>query len=815
MQVLIAHDYSGSTAGTVLYHDTVRRILDDVRREVPAKDISIVLWDNNLEDATMSHYKDILSRRKGRGMTCPSLVARRCVTTGFTGHLILITDGEVGTGEIDSCDEILRKHQFAKVTCHVIQRHHPNASVTCPFTRNSVHDVFFHTTDGETRAFKITPEQLALDPRDIGTVEEFDAKYEVLQQVVVAKTMGTRGNLAMRDALLAMKQRLVASLRSAAEGGGGEDDGARALEVARGALAEGNYEAAIAAMRDEARRYYRAHDTARPQWMRNVDKLVAVCERGLRDAFTSGDVSTALDRAKAESAPAAPAVVEDESIVNKFECPISLDPTTDVVILLSKPDKPIMRDLPPHIANDIMVNPLRALNNDEVVSRIVSVLDHPIGLEAYRVLFGQRDAKSPMTRKKLSHGALTLATHPAHVQAANSALAQVLNGGKRAGNPDLWFAVILAILKREGARLEYLRDMIPFVTRQMEWRLQHSAASLSLAPGSPEFLNLTVPLGVACWYVLESPKILEGIVAPAQTTAEPLRFHMPNLGALRELVAMTGFRVTPESERHANRLRVMLYFRRHKGRNPAAHVSLIRGLYQDGGMVMGDLEKLNEVLMPAVIPLDGPPRAGWVEEVRARLGSPAVLGAVSDEELVSLSMLVGVNIAAKELVLPLSWEASPLPAASDNWHDPWKDLDTASMVVKICPATCRPFTNPDGRPWEEHAARAWGDKRRWISMHYYFGRFVDKYGRYPQGNELAVYVFNRKFAALTHDVGVSPDSLLLSPECTMPCAFLRRCKEVETDFKDITDSIAPDEFAKRFRASSDREERARLDGTAS
>ena len=55
----------------------------------------------------------------GRGGTSPSLVAKKINEKNYK-NIILITDGQVGDNEVNTCDSLLDKHQFNKTICYII-----------------------------------------------------------------------------------------------------------------------------------------------------------------------------------------------------------------------------------------------------------------------------------------------------------------------------------------------------------------------------------------------------------------------------------------------------------------------------------------------------------------------------------------------------------------------------------------------------------------------------------------------------------------------------------------------------------------------
>mgnify|MGYP000950688792 FL=1 len=69
-----------------------------------AKDIThYFLWNSNCGQTTLKEMEASIASRKGTGGTSPEHVASTIVNAGFR-NIILVTDGEVGDGSVQSCD---------------------------------------------------------------------------------------------------------------------------------------------------------------------------------------------------------------------------------------------------------------------------------------------------------------------------------------------------------------------------------------------------------------------------------------------------------------------------------------------------------------------------------------------------------------------------------------------------------------------------------------------------------------------------------------------------------------------------------------
>jgi hypothetical protein len=158
---------------------------------------------------------------RGNGGTSPEVVAQTIADRKFI-NIILITDGQVGDYSVKTCDTILEnafkqnpKTKLKKAICYVIGGYSkPNLSVTCPFTRFCESVVY--SKEGNN-PLKAEIQYTAEDYKLVDTIEEislanFEAKYELIEQLVIAINMGREANLPLKNQLVALKTRLVKEL---------------------------------------------------------------------------------------------------------------------------------------------------------------------------------------------------------------------------------------------------------------------------------------------------------------------------------------------------------------------------------------------------------------------------------------------------------------------------------------------------------------------------------------------------------------------------------------------------------------------------
>jgi hypothetical protein len=132
-----------------------------------------------------------------------------------------VTDGEVDDIDVTKCDQILQtafaqsNFRIAKSVCYVIGANiEPNLSVTCPFTRRSVSKVFSRRGGRPLKTIMDnTPEDLKLiKSLENITLENFEAKYEKIEKLIIAINMGKDGDIKLKNQLVVLKTKLIKEL---------------------------------------------------------------------------------------------------------------------------------------------------------------------------------------------------------------------------------------------------------------------------------------------------------------------------------------------------------------------------------------------------------------------------------------------------------------------------------------------------------------------------------------------------------------------------------------------------------------------------
>lgn len=782
--MLVAYDYSGSTGGSVFYHETTKKILQEYNGPV-------LLWDDKTILTTMKELAGINNRREGRGGTYPHVIAEHCIRNKYKGKLVVISDGQVSNSEIDRVDGLCRDWQPSEVVCHLVHTGtEPNMSISCPFTRTCPFEVYLHKEGKDsqlmTSVSAVELEAFALLDT-IDSIKDFEVAYPALEKVVIARTMGKTGDGGLRDKLLALRNRLVASAAATAGEHGCAVDLAECLLVH-------DMTGALDAGRTMITEYYGVDEsTTDPStWSGKVSRLVAMCEGALRSAFGPAALSNQLQRARvAYAAPLAPLTDEQvEAPEGRFVCPVSHEEERDVVILLTRALDTTMflADQDKSTIDDVLNCPLNMLRYPVLVERFASYFDSAMSLRSLR---DNAYYYSPLTGKPII-GGLTLGACPEHVATTNTTLARTLTGGKLAGNPDLWFAVVWLLVRRGHPGTEHLQTALTHMDAHMNWRLRHNKTFASLS-GLPEFVTTKIPLGAAAWYVFAAS------IMDLPAAREPLRAHLMHIDALRELVDFLGYELPPGVERHVLRLRVLLHMlnqvKKAPGRLQAAVLALHQNAYrmnpENVRKPVSDTESWFDW-----IPLDGKAAPDQIDAVMKTL--PDFYQKLTPAELIGLAGMVDSSKSASDIPLSVSWNPEAEKAPIVDWA--YGLAAQPPSQTQISPVTCRPLRYVGPQLWEEAATAHYGiPPSKMMSTVSRFALFVEKYEFYPTLDEFVLYLYNRYVVNGT--------------KRTLPAKTLQFVNEVLAMYKECQ-QLEPTEFNRRFASSRNRDERGRLDGTA-
>jgi hypothetical protein len=692
-------DCSGSTSGCRAYHDAVARIVC----QHPGADLFV--WDTLVAKAERGAVLDnARSGRCGYGGTAPKCIVEYVRDARLSiERLVLVTDGQIGRGDVDAVSNCLVPGEappWQAVEAHLLMAH-PDVSVIAPF----IADVPFTVHDfGESESIVECSLSMracveALDA--IHDVPALRAGYDALHARLAAASVTREADQRVRDAILRMRARVVASM-AASEGDAGErmwDDPAwpaRPRAEVLGALE------AIA-----ARHYAPCDEGGGAPAL--ADRLLSLCDRAAGDFSVARLQSARHARAYHEVGGAAPSVDALPDVAEQeWDDVILMQPTS--CLLLPFKASGILAGADAAAIEAIERNPLLLLRYGGLAAALGDALLPPVSREALVAMRGHGALRHPTTRDSVLAEVAILGFAPEHVRANKAALARLLFGSTRLpGSYALWMLVLSsAVASREYA---YPRADVERYVAELA-RTARVPMGLGCAGERPA---ARVPLAAALLYAVHSTRLF----CEAHTKRDVMRDLFGAYGCVRWALGCVGIDVSDSDERVdvlARAARVLAAAKRaaSDGRGAA--------------FLRGHLAAVHETeqLGSATVILDA-----------LRPGADA--GALRDLALAGMMDKAALNKTFGDLPLPFSLEArvSAILGAPRLYNAEENGRDD---VCDVCPATLRPWTRVGGRGWEELAREAWGPPEGTVSMHREVARFIESNKRLPGEGDVQAIV---------------------------------------------------------------------------
>jgi len=817
--IWLAADCSGSVGGSTRYFDELSRVLND-----SPKATSYFMWDSSVNRKSLEQINAWVVSKQGGGGTSPSQVAKLISEESFHGVLRFITDGDVDGSEVDACDRWLHGaalsegrtgHVFEKVEAYIVETgQRLNRSTLLPFTRFSPFEVKYLYKDGGL------PTLEAISAEDIDLFEtflkqqkdvDFEEKAERLKEVAQARFMGTTGSARVRDAAIQAKKRLTAEMSDRL----GQGIGDRLLQHLETST-EDSCDAAVVLAKVMVSDFLTLKgDTPA---IRTLDAIIGLCEGVARNCFSKADaeeaISTPMQRAEtmpepAETLPVAP---EEEGQCEEswFQCPVTLEESTSNLVLMlawsgGEEGTSFIDTLEDDFKKLVATNPLWLWTRDECVDRFASMCDELLSCQALRRAHevGAPIVVSPTTRKPLAAAFPVSATSEDHVRARRWALSKAVSGGKRWGNPELWFVNLVLVVARKRVS-ERLQQVLPVLLSSLKAQLSAVKTYASLS-GLPELPMTKVPTSAAFWLVAagaayDYPKMSLQLL--------PLKDEV--LWVVRDLM---GYRLPSDAVVELERLQIVQTMREWKmGKKPrGVHLSefdgtgrldnVLSALSQQCERIASAEAVLAKQRLPAQVQIvefvavDG--AAGDEQRRSALLLLPGSFQEHAEkhgwEDLVHLATFADVSKKPSECV-PTKMSADRREVVSFvDWAYGLEEYERS--VVPICNGTGRPYSLMAARggradeTWQEAAESFYGfsvDKTM-LSGHESFGNFVVERGFYPSEAEFVLHLRQKWVVS--------------GKKKTLPHLLRQFVSEIMESVARLTAEIEPSEFAARFEAS--------------
>jgi hypothetical protein len=212
MKTLFAVDCSGSISGVDIYFRKLRELRN--RYYNSSRGDKFYTWGSGYYYKTENEMDKFINDKYGPDGTSSYYIAeigRETKNENFE-HLIIVTDGEVGTYDIDESDRRVQQYglQYSFVSTYVIGSG-GDESVGCPFSRGCPGETHIIDDYGNEKivASLSREDQNALNNIDnINDWNTFKAKYQNLFNAIRAKCLGKDADQELKNKLNNLKNRI-------------------------------------------------------------------------------------------------------------------------------------------------------------------------------------------------------------------------------------------------------------------------------------------------------------------------------------------------------------------------------------------------------------------------------------------------------------------------------------------------------------------------------------------------------------------------------------------------------------------------------
>lgn len=634
------------------------------------------MWGTRCQRVSPQELKQIAKNCRGDfGGTDPSTFLPHIRPNS---RLVVITDGQIGSRQVAEFDSKLASTgvQLKSVEVYIVGSR-IDLSVVCPFLRCGPYKVYVQDEKGLREVmsgYQQRVDHMIRVIQEISTLTQFEARQTELENWARLQSMGSavRYDEAAK-ALCEMETKITQNIAAK------KTDSATTLAEA---LANKDGEAADAAVNSIIREAQGHSD----EWKSSVNRM--------RSWFMEGNTNFTIQSVAAERRDAVRTVpfpiqavqpdVEPDPM-QTFVCPVTLD-DDQVPVLPCAVALPLFEAYPN--LEVYRTNPLGAVNDPDFCQAVLEVFGKPLSLPAFQHMLAHGLQTHPETREPMRPMALCLGADHSHVQASDTALAVVLNGGKGCGNLNLWCVAVLYVLVHRGG--EWITEIAPQILGHLRYRMRNaqSYASLSGLPSAATTIKL--PLGMAFWWVI-------GACHQEPPGHESLRRHLFNVPIIWWVVRnLMDYPIREGNLRRAVKMRFEVWCK--------DKMSLVRPLWQHckGGIF-----------------LDGPASPEAVSEAWAKL--PSWLTEFMDPPSV-MAMCNGKVIVR-----------------FPGYYSRWSGEPDTDDEVAICPKTCRPYYDPD---WKKKATERFGTPPDGTGLNVTKGfmLYTEKYGHYPNEEQLLSYL---------------------------------------------------------------------------
>lgn len=744
---IIAYDRSGSTGGVELYHKLTQKIVSKYNDN----NARILLWDDRYEFCDFQNLKYINVGLRGYGGTDIQNIASAIERENFNGNLIIITDGQVSSYGIDECDRLLFSRKFNNVEVHVIG-YNANMSVSCPFTRNSPHQIHIYENTENSVDYSVSIDDLnTISIMDnISTVIDFDSKFDSLLKGFTARMMGRNlMETELHDGVVNMQKRVLADIAKN-KSLNYQDK----IETLKNTIKSKEFEKSIEIYKEISISYY-CH--SEKTVIDKFNQLLNITQGGLRNVF-----SHQLRRADYTQNITPQVTISDEiEVESDYTCPISFENESDIAIMI-RDGVPILDNVDPKVMENLIKCPLSVLNYPDICKDIIKRFDNSVGVPSW-LMMNKEYQKSPFTRAELI-GSLYLGCNKSQTEATKYTIAQMLRSEtKNIGNMNLWFMVVCLLLD-EVERFDEIRTQI---YRKMKYVMDNYQSYASLS-GNAQYMMLKVPLGLSFWMIATAP-LLE-----LPSDKDMSRQHIWYMDIINKLAELGQYPIdSPKLTKHYNRLKALYKLLLWKKKSPE-YVNNISNV----------LSKRCIKIDNNYIPIDGMiDDDTYINKILKKLDF-----SLSKEEIYNLINMVDANMSGNSINLPIDWIPKALPNTEINWvYGQDKNGNCENIDINI--KTCRPYYIIKNKNWEEIVNDIYGKDANYISLNESYGRYIVKYEKYPTLSEFILFVWNYYSTR-----GFN----------TLPAPIVNLSEKTIAEYSDCRAKYTPKEFGRLFEINMDR-----------
>lgn len=786
MTTYVYVDTSGSTNGKTVYWSQVKTLVETIDKVPSPK--KYFVWDSTVRPIPFPELTLNITYMIGDKGTKISEIARSISQEKNIHTLIIITDGQVEQSEVSLSDTHMEKNSnlYDNVSIYLFGTDSEvNLSVPAPFIRKAKKAQVFHNKE----IILSTDASTNINLLSCDTPSTFLENYPTLQTSIISRTLG-KGDTHLHDDLVRLKDKLLHALTDMAHTSK-QTEILNNLRLALTHVTTTSYQDALFLVRSLINDTSMVNaKTMSVDIEKKIQYLLALCKNNTSSVFSLQEM------ARIRRAPVAQSFTEQNAIIPppqeedpslQYECPISLDKSTPI-LLIKKTSAPSILDMlltlhSTGFVDTILNCPLFLLASKDSIGLTKDLIDHTVGLETIQehpLLI------SPITRDPIL-GVLILAPHKDAYKANIWTLSRMFSVQKKlVGHSTLWLFAIYLIIKDHVPWLSTNEPFMHAFKTTLQWYFNTYQTTLSMS-GNPEYPSMRVPFSIALWYVPASSDLYAN--DPQNFIQERLREYAPIAPAFYEASLITNYPINmPLLTRRALYINAYSCIHRHKcdDRRPEStrlqYITFpdkLRSQYQ------AHIRVVNEVVF-----LDGPP--GAAREAGPPTTTPLPLPLPLQDKLLLPEILFLDSIADPQkkhgdvlIPEPLPLIAPDTKVLYPNYQS--KSPSSAHWATEICPATLRPYYDfpKDHETWKEKSIRMYGPIEQQVSVYSYYIKYVNEYNIYPPNPEhFTAFMYKKEKNSTSH------------PRDTLPSIILQIAQECMDQYALVTKDITPMEFIK-------------------